>query len=485
MEEWEPNSGSKDFGEELRNYTYNSLAVKDLKRRVLDFVRVRQLVRAGDRVCVAVSGGADSVALLRLLLELRAELGIVISVAHLNHNLRAAESDADAAFVTALAAEHRLELHADSEDARGFAKEHSLSLEAAGRELRYRFFSRLLGDGTATRVATAHTTDDQAETVLLRLIRGAGTRGLAGILPAREDRVAHSSIIRPLLDTRRADLRAYLRDIGQTWREDASNSDLAFARNRVRAELLLLLERDYNPSVVETLAATAEVARAEEEFWETELMQRLPAIVTAAGRLRIAELSRQPLAVQRRMVRYVAGALDFGRVEQVLEFVSRKGRAARVLALPGGQTAHAADGELWFESSAGVSPEPSNRSYLYSLPVPGEVCVRELNRRITASLLPRNAAAGAYNPQQFLDPATLAPELSVRNWRAGDRFRPLHGKAPRKLKDLLPNVAARERSAWPVVVSGDEIVWVRGLAIAHGRAAKRTGEVVIIEELPV
>jgi tRNA(Ile)-lysidine synthase len=472
------------------------LAIKDLKRRVLDFSRAGSLLRAGDRVCVAVSGGADSVALLRLLLELRPEIGIVLSVAHVNHNLRGDDSDADAAFVSALATEHGLELHAASEDVRRFGTEHSLSLEAAGRQLRYRFFSKILRQGHVTRVATAHTADDQAETVLLRLLRGAGSRGLAGILRSRNARVAadvssadsprsgEASIVRPLLSTRRSELRDYLRDIGQPWREDASNSDLSFARNRVRAELIPLLERDYNPAVVDALSGTAEIARAEEEFWDAELARLLPNVVTPAGRLRIVELARQPLAVQRRLVRLVAGSLDFERLEQVLEFAFRRDRGERVLPLPGNRTAHIAAGELWLESASTIA-DPAPGDYLYRLPIPGEVCVRELNRRITASLLTVDAATRGYNPQQFLDPATLASELSVRNWRAGDRFRPLHGKTPRKLKDLLPKVAARERSAWPVVLSGDQIVWVRGLAVAHGRSARRADKVVVIEETAV
>jgi tRNA(Ile)-lysidine synthase len=469
--------------------------VQELHQAVVEYVRAQALMRAGDRVCAAVSGGADSIALLRLLLELRGELGIVLSVAHLNHNLRGADSDADAAFVAALAAEHGLEFHLASEDVRRHAEQHSLSLEAAGRRVRERFFSRLLREGVATRVATAHTSDDQAETVLLRLLRGAGTRGLAGILPSREELVAPGAlarrstrsvdpfIIRPLLATRRAELRDYLRNIGQTWREDASNTDLTFARNRVRAELLPLLERDYSPSLVDALAATAEIARAEEEFWDAELARLLPSLLTPAGRLRLPELARQPLAVQRRLVRLAAGTLDFDRVEQVLDFAHRRGRAERSLPLPGGRLARFAAAELWFETSADADIAPS-AGYLYRLPVPGEVCVRELNRRITASLLPVQAAAQGYNPQQFLDPSLLASELSVRNWRAGDRFWPLHGKAPRKLKELLPRVPARERSAWPVVVSGDEIVWVRGLAVAHDRSAKRTRQVVVIEETP-
>ena len=466
--------------------------VQDLHKRVLAYLRSRELMRAGDRVCVAVSGGADSVALLRLLLDLRAELGIVLSVAHVNHNLRGADADADAAFVAALSAEHRLELHAASEDVRAYAQQHSMSLEAAGRKLRYRCFSRLLREGIATRVATAHTADDQAETVLLRLLRGSGPRGLRGILPSRHTRVeagdppalssrgVEGRILRPLLSTRRADLRSYLRDIGQLWREDASNSDLAFARNRVRAELLPLLERDYNSSLVHVLASTAEIARAEEEFWDAELARLAPEVLTPTGRLRVRELLRQPLAVQRRLIRLAGGPVGFDPVEQVLDFARRGGRAERTLALPSGLAARFAAAELWFEAASGAPNQPEG--YEYRLPVPGHVVIRELQCRITASVQSAQTVAQGYNPQQFLDPASLAPELCIRNWRAGDRFRPLHSKAPRKLKELLQKVPASQRQVWPVAVSGDEIVWVRGLAVAYGHSARHADKFVVIQE---
>jgi tRNA(Ile)-lysidine synthase len=270
---------------------------------------------------VAVSGGIDSVALLRLLLELRGELGIVLSVVHFNHKLRGAESDADEQFVAALACEHDLELHADSGDVAGHAREARVSVEAAARELRYGFFRRLLGDvepsfprlakaarrgapqddqqeqkyesfvaddGAAEscapsrqrhtsldKIATGHTLDDQAETVLMRMLRGAGMRGLGGIYPRipieNDEGEICGEIVRPLLITRRRELEQYLRDVGQTWREDSTNADAALTRNRVRKLVVPLLEREFNPAVAENLAELAEIARGEEDYWENEV----------------------------------------------------------------------------------------------------------------------------------------------------------------------------------------------------------------------
>ena len=199
-------------------------------------------MRAGDRVTAAVSGGADSVALLCLLLELRAELGIVLSVAHVNHQLRGGESDEDEQFVAELARQHGLELHV--RQARVSTSHHSTTgtgIEAAARDLRYGFFRDLAWAGRVAKIATAHTLDDQAETVLLRIFRGTGVRGLAGIHPRiifQEQGQEFGQVLRPLLGFRRAAVRNFLREQNQNWREDSSNRDITFLRNRLRHRLL-------------------------------------------------------------------------------------------------------------------------------------------------------------------------------------------------------------------------------------------------------
>jgi tRNA(Ile)-lysidine synthase len=221
------------------------------------------------------------VALFRLLLELGKEVGLVLSVVHFNHKLRGAESDSDENFVADLARNFHLQFYCESGDVAGLAATESASIEAVARTMRYQFFRKLLSGGTIDRVATAHTLDDQAETVLLRIARGSGTRGLAGIYPkvsVPNSKISDASIIRLLLRTRRKALESYLNEIGQGWREDKSNRDLRFARNRVRHGVLPRLERALNPSVRESLAEAAEIARAEEEYWQTEVTKVLPEI---------------------------------------------------------------------------------------------------------------------------------------------------------------------------------------------------------------
>ena len=297
--------------------------VRTLPQSVLDYIRRQGLLRAGNRVGVAVSGGADSVALLRILLELRHELGVVLSVVHFNHRLRAAEADADEQFVAQLAHQHRLEFHQGSGDVAAHARIRHLSAEAAARQLRYQFFRKLLADKTLNRIATGHTLDDQAETVLLRIVRGAGTRGLAGIYPALSVNGCESSIIRPLLQTRHKLLEDYLKEIDQDWREDSSNRDLRFARNRLRHGILPRLERTLNPAVREALAETADIARSEEDYWRSEVELVLPEVWQAGCRsLNSAALGALPLALRRRVVRAAAESLglklEFHHVEEIL-----------------------------------------------------------------------------------------------------------------------------------------------------------------------
>src|SRR5450432_3478798 len=411
-------------------------SVHTLAQTVLGFVRKHELLRAGDRVGIAVSGGADSVALLRILLELRSELGIVLFVVHLNHKLRAEESDADEGFVRGLAAAHGLEIVCESRDVKAYAAEKKLSLEAGAREVRYEFFREALGK--LDRIATAHTLDDQAETVLMKLARGAGTRGLAGIFPrisiqhsALSTQLGSKAIVRPLLSVRRERVVEYLEEIGQDWREDSSNRDLRHTRNRVRHGILPRLEENVNPAVREALAEAEEIARVEEEYWAGEIARVLPAVwkrTESGGELNHKRLAEFDLALRRRVVRACGEALgiglDFRHVEEVLA-LCEGGRAS----LPQDWVVSFHKGELRFEPALADVAE-----YEYALAVPGEVLIVEAG--VTVKAVRRDSAASGYNPEHLLD-GRFADGLIVRSWRAGERFWPAHTKEAKKIKELL------------------------------------------------
>jgi tRNA(Ile)-lysidine synthase len=330
-------------------FRYHVAVLHSLQR----YLRKHRLVAPGQRVGVAVSGGADSVALLRALAALAPTLGIVPVVLHLNHALRGPDSDADAHFVAALASALSLDAALATEDVATLAARHHLSLEAAGRRARYQFFYSAAATHRLDSVATAHTRDDQAETVLLRLLRGAGTSGLAGIHRSLDlgalaasplapesapDHVPPPRLIRPMLSTTRLQVEEFLRSLGQPFRQDASNLSPQFLRNRVRAQLLPALERDYNPQLRQALAETAEIAAAESAFLDDLVSAVLPQTPDLARGIDLHLLQAQPLALQRRILRRLCHpyglALDFAQLESLREF-ALAGRAGS-LQLPRG-----------------------------------------------------------------------------------------------------------------------------------------------------
>jgi tRNA(Ile)-lysidine synthase len=557
------------------------VSVHSLAHRVLSQIRQQDTLHPGDRVGIAVSGGIDSVALLRLLLELRHELGIVLSVIHFNHKLRGAESEADHEFVAGLARGHGLEFYCSSADVAELAAEQHSGLEAAAREMRYGFFRQLLSEGISMaeasldsqlnrsagkpalslpkgaappnnildKIVTGHTLDDQAETVLMRVIRGTGLRGLGGIYPRfvvqnkddenehDEDDDSHGEIVRPLLAIRRRELQGYLIEIKQAWREDATNADSRFTRNRLRKLVLPLLEREFNPAVAENLSELAEIARDEEDYWENEvsgwmgtvvqwsqpewiaglpgfagpqpLVQILPSFSKAADPQENEVLQRveeaghavanatvsrawlvtEPKAVQRRLIKAIgehAGIpFEFKHIEQILHFAAED-KAGKELSLPLGW-------KVVREPESIVFLTPDLRSsevvcdYEYSLGVPGRVLVPELGVVIEALRVASDSELAEYNPQQLLDARLLGERLTVRNWRAGDRYWPAHTKAPKKIKELLQerHITQPARKMWPVGVSGDEIVWMRGFPVPAKCRLAQKGEGVLIREIPI
>ena len=486
--------------------------MRELTERVQRHIERHGFMRAGDRVSVAVSGGADSVALLRMLLELREDLGIVLSVVHFNHQIRGAEADADQKFVEDLARENKLELHMGSADTPTVAAAKHNTLEATARALRYGFFRQLIAERTVNRIATAHTQDDQAETVLLRLMRGAGTRGMAGIYPRvvvgagvggkgvggtlgkATAEAGCGEIVRPLRKIRRAELQSYLRGHGQSWREDSSNLDLKHTRNRVRKLLLPLLEKEFNPAIVERLSEMAEIARAEEDYWDAELNSKLGSEniggAPESKGVFASELLTRPLAVRRRlamgMAKRLGLSLEFQQVEQILRLAEAPSAGKQEVLLNEEWKVVREANRLHFEATRAAPKQP--RNYEYALAVPGELQVNETGTRFRTSVViaKRVRSSDTEKESQLLKKASLAAPLTVRNWRPGDRFWPAHSKAPKKVKELLQKqkIPVSSRQVWPVVVSGAELVWVRGFPVPAKLAAEQNEvEAVLIEEI--
>ncbi len=455
-------------------------------------------MRAGDRVAVAVSGGADSVALLCLLLELQAELGIVLSVAHVNHKLRGDESDEDERFVAKLAREYGLDFHVREARVDGGD---SSGIEAAARELRYGFFRQLAREGSISKIATGHTLDDQAETVLLRIFRGTGIRGLAGVHPRivfEEQGRVLGEVVRPLLGFRRARLVEFLRERGQSWREDSSNRDGAFLRNRVRHRLLPLIGEEFGDAAIEHMGELAEIARAEEEHWQRghpEIAAQIcgAAETRRAASLQVGPLLALPLAAQRRLVRswLKANARDlsisFRLIEEALELAHAP--AGKKTELPDGILRRGRS-ELLLEPKPSAGPQETGHrraaDYQYALAVPGVVVVPELGASIEA----RVVDAGSVPEDgrgQLLDLGCMPKEVLIRNWRAGDRYWPSHTSSAKKVKELLSgrHATGAQKKLWPVAVAeGCGLVWMRGFAApAAFRARAGASQAIWIREI--
>jgi tRNA(Ile)-lysidine synthase len=464
-----------------------------VRDQVLHYIRRRELLRAGNRVGVAVSGGADSVALLRVLLELRAELGLVLVVGHFNHQLRGTDSDADQRFVVELA--HKLELpfFTGSDNVHEYSRIRKLSLEQAARYLRYRWLHQLAIGENLNVIATGHTLDDQAETVLMKFLRGAGTRGLSSVRPVMM--LEHWPVVRPLLETSRADIDRYLASLKQPWREDHTNSDTKLTRNRIRHQLLPLLERDYNPNIRQLLSETAEIALAEDDFWREHIAGLVFRWHQKIRRMRLREYEGATtgflfsgVAVQRLAVKHFLEwhgiTVDFHHVEAVRKCALGDTPAVN---LPAGWRAERDGDWLKLVPPGSDSDESSSGDeYACVLPIPGRSMIPEAGIVLQATIVLSEAAALAPRGS-LLCLAKIGPNLLIRNWLPGDRFRPAHTGSEEKLKRLFSekHIPADQRPLWPVALTGAQIVWVRGFPAAHDYAwVPGSADALRIEVLP-
>ena len=461
-----------------------------LTARVLRTVRRHDLIARGGRVVVGLSGGPDSVALVHLLLELQAagELSVA-GLAHFNHQLRGADADGDEAFCRAMAAALGLPLEVGSADVRALARAERRSVEDAARAARYGFLEDAADRLGADVIAVGHSADDQAETFLLRLIRGAGARGLAGILP-RSGRV-----IRPLIEIPRVDLRQYTAGRQLDSREDSSNADLEIPRNRVRHELLPYLQREFSPGISGVLAREAAIARDDEDRLQQEAIDLAASIVLRSkdgADVDTAALTSLHPALASRVARMALQVrapdtfIGFDHIERLLRF-AREGTPGSAMSLPGQQAVHrgprmALGPEPPRESSAG---QPN--SFRFPLSIPGEVTLGDQGWAISAERAERldwpggPGSARAANVAVALESSSLP--LAIRSRRPGDRFRPLglgHGK---KLQDFLVDrkVPREARDSLPLVVDRDDrIVWVVGESVAEDFRVTEPSRAVIL-----
>jgi len=454
-----------------------------LTQLVYETLDRRNLVRSGDRVLVAFSGGPDSTALVHALVAVRERLSLTLGLAHLNHQLRD-EADADESFCRELAQGLGLPFASARVDVRAEARKEGHSLEEQGRIARYRFLELAAAEGGFCYIATGHTQNDQAETFLLRLLRGAGSRGLSGIGPTR--RLGALTVVRPLLDASRSDVLRFLAENRLEYREDATNADLSIDRNRVRHRAIPYFERDFNPRLVPGLARTADLLRDEDELLEQQAERVLDEIgrpaswgarETAGGTvaLGLRDFGKLHPALKRRVARRallsVGGSLravSARHVENVLQLASR-GKSGRKLTIAAVEVTCAFD-ELRFERPTGL---PS--AFRHTLRVPGETFVPEASGTLEVQeilrpeVLPQASGRSviAARPKSLNGP--LDGPLTVRSPERGDFFQPLGAPGSKPLRRYLmeQRVDRERRKRVPVVAAGTTILWVVGHAVSE------------------
>lgn len=457
---------------------------------VLRTLRGGRLVARGERVLVAVSGGADSTALLHALHAIAPVLELSLSVAHLDHALRGAESAADAEFVRGVAA--RLGIAARVERRR-IVRRRGESLETAARRVRYAFLAEAARESGCAVIATGHTANDQAETVLLRLLRGAGSAGLSGVRPQRPlESGAAVRVVRPLIDRRRDDVVRYLAALGAAHREDASNRSAEPLRNRVRMEILPRIATLVNPDAVSALARFARHQRAIDLFLAKEAAIALDRAVVGERRgeiaLAVAALAAIDPAVAPyvlrlavlRVARRTAGppALDAAHIEALLALAAGPA-GRRAAALPGSLVARRAGDRLEIARS-----EPARAPFCFPLPIPGSVALADA--ALSAARVPLKGAGPSHAPGSPYGPRHpfavefdlewIAPPLEVRSRRAGDRIAPRGMFGRKSIQDLFVDrkIPWTERNRVPVVADRDRVLWVVGHAVSREAAISET-----------
>jgi tRNA(Ile)-lysidine synthase len=380
-------------------------------------------------------------------------------------------------------------MHGEAEVGR-VAREQRRNLEAVARELRYHYFISLVDLGRLDRVATAHTANDQAETVLMRLLRGAGTRGLGGIYPVLEGKV-----VRPFLCLTRSEVMQEIASRGLLYRVDSSNLNTRLRRNKVRMELLPLLEKEYNPRIIPLLNQFADRARDDEACLERVARDRAHPWRIREGReerIPLRALSEMPPALARRVLRQMlqivrgsSHGLAHAHIESLRRFAA-EAQSGKIQILPGGAVARK---EFAWLVVGPTTREPGGEEFSYPVTFPGELPVRELGRTFRFKILNRGDPGKAYNVSKVLglDPQKLDGEMVLRNWRGGDTFCPVGSRGARKLKELFRERKIPEirRKGWPVLLCAGQIVWVRGFLPGRGVAATdMTQRVLMVEEEP-
>lgn len=433
--------------------------------RVLEYIKKFNMIESGDKIVVGVSGGADSLALLHILNEIKNLFPLELVVAHVHHGLRGKEADSDAEFVEGICRDWQIPFYIKKADVRKLASSWGLSEEEAGRKVRYDFFEDLLKEIGGQKIALAHHRDDQAETILYNLIRGTGLKGLQGMKPVREGK-----IIRPLLQISRRQIEAYCREKNLKYRVDSTNEEIVYTRNRIRNVLIPYIQKNFNPNFSDSLVRMGDIIREEEEFLSQYSNQQFDKWAVASDgevKIPIDFFSSSPKAVSRRIIRLAIGKLaksmadiSFAHIEEVLNMALYSSTGS-TLDLPGTLKAKIDyEALVIFDAKENFDIPP----FQYPISIPGKLYIKELELEIVCQQVEKPDVLNKGIWCIYVDKDKIQGSLAVRNRRDGDRFQPLGMNGSKKLKDYFIDrkVPRSERDAIPLVVDGNNIIWVAG-----------------------
>ncbi len=458
----------------------NDSFVLDFLDKLQKFLTNVLLVEPNSKILVAVSGGVDSVTLLDSLFMLGAKYGFQLGVAHLNHLLRGDEANKDEDFVVNLSKEYGLPFWGQRIDVGEFAKAHSLSIEQAGHEVRYDFLKRAAQSFGANYIATAHTLDDQAETILLNLIRGSGIRGLQGIAE-RKNLGKGLTLLRPFFCFKKSELLNYAKRRNLEWREDVTNNMLIYSRNKVRQVLIPLLEREFNPNIAEVLSRTADIAKSVQKLVNSAIRDLLDNYVDCISpdecKLDILKVKHYDSFIIGEMIQNIISEnfgispISYRKVDSLCKlFTSESGKSIQIAR---NLTVFKDRDSLYFVRNY-------NRENQI---VRGSKIGRFLwkNKLIKFDEVPLSEFIPINDPKvEFFDFDKIPETITIRSWNEGDRFTPLGIKTPVKLSDFLINekIPLHSKSNIPIVVGDGEIIWVCGLRISEQfKVTRRTRRV--------
>jgi len=457
------------------------------------FINNYALLEQGDKILVAVSGGPDSVALLHLLLALQKKYDLTLILAHLEHGIRGEESKNQASFVHQLGERLGLNCIIHYTDVPQLQKISKGSLEETARVARYRFLQETAYTIQANKIALGHTANDQAETLLMRLLRGAGIDGLSAMRPTRGKNPA---LIRPLLNSFRREILAFLDDQNIAFCLDSTNLELSCLRNKIRLQLIPLLGKEYNPQILSTLHRTASILGEEKEWMAFEVKKNLQKCLFQINKnclcLNLHTFSFFPLALQREVLRQAIQhvrpsqyKIDFTKVSQVLQWL-KQNQPVGMMSLSPALHLRKQPGKLWIgEKKPDV--QPRTKTFSYQINIPGETQVPELNLRILTEIIEPSDLSKNVDPEKaYLDFDRLCLPLYIRTRKTGDRFQPFGLQGTKKLKKFFidAKIPREKRGEIPIISSEKEIVWVLGMRIADQfKVTQKTKKILLIKKV--